>query len=160
MFYTNSQPFPEIFSNVCPCNYLHLRLKFYTYLGLFFLTLLVSQSAICSAVLFSVIGKIRLLRLVSFVFTTWPIMSSFGENFRDGSRHQLSTWIASSKWSGHCFGKSSVGIFSASSLSKSRVHSHLSMCKNSLFIPLTNLLTQGEYLCETRRVVKTNPKGC
>ena len=44
MFYTNSQPFLEIFSNVCKCNYLHLRLKIYTYLALFFLTLLVSQS--------------------------------------------------------------------------------------------------------------------
>ena len=44
MFYTNSQTFTEIFSNVCPCNYLHLKLKIYTYLELFFLTLLVSQS--------------------------------------------------------------------------------------------------------------------
>ena len=46
MFYTKSQPFLEIFSNVCTCNYLHLRLKIYTYLALFFLSIRLQVSFI------------------------------------------------------------------------------------------------------------------
>lgn len=97
----------------------------------------------------SVIGSIEVLALAGFVFTTSPSISSFGENFKDGSSCQFRICIVSSRWSGQCFGMLSIDILSVSSLSRLGAHSCLSMCRKSLFVPSMRPLTHGEYVAMT-----------
>ena len=70
------------------------------------------------------VGSVAVL-VSGFVLMTSPSISSFGENFRDGSSLQFRICTVSSKWSGQCFGMLSVDILSVSSLSRLGAHSCL-----------------------------------
>ena len=89
--------------------------------------------------------EVLVSRGVLAVFTTNLSISSFGENFSVGSILQFSMWIASWKWSGHIFGSLSHSVACQLSSPISGAHRCASMYRSSLFMPLTNPLTQGEY---------------
>src|ERR1700678_2579489 len=57
--------------------------------------------------------------------------------------------MASSKWSGHAFGKSTQFIACHPSSPTSSVHRRANMYSNILLMPSTRPLTQGEYAATT-----------
>ena len=84
------------------------------------------------------------LRGVDVILTMRLSRSSFGENLRAGSMRQLSIWMASSKWSGHAFGKSTQFIACHLSSPTSGAHRRAKMYSKILLVPSTRPLTQGE----------------
>src|ERR1700678_2612451 len=88
-------------------------------------------------------------RGVVVVLTMRLRRSSFGENLRAGSMRQLSIWMASSKWSGHAFGKSAQFIVCHPSSPTSGAHRRASTYNKILLVPSTRPLTQGEYAATT-----------
>src|SRR5882762_2531567 len=88
-------------------------------------------------------------RGVGLVLTMRLSRSSFGENLRAGSILQLRIWMASSKWSGHDFGRSAQFVVCQPSSPTSGAHSRANTYRRILLVPSTRPLIHGEYAATT-----------
>src|ERR1700678_2285472 len=89
-------------------------------------------------------------RGVGVVLTIRLRSSSLGENLRAGSILQFRIWMASSKRSGHVFGKFAQFIVCHPSSPTSGAQSLANTYSRILLVPSTRLLIQGEYTATTR----------